>query len=117
MVGPSLMAIMGMIQGAYLLEQAGIDVGFYAEIMVGVTPLLTESLRRQANAIATNNFSDTEASLGTWAAGVNHNADAYSELGGIDLMKPVRELLNRAVDAGYGEKEIAAAIKIFREAG
>jgi 3-hydroxyisobutyrate dehydrogenase-like beta-hydroxyacid dehydrogenase len=117
MVGPSLMAIMGMIQGAYLLEQAGLDVGFYAEMLAGATPLLTESLRRQANAIATNSFTDTEAALGTWAAGLNHNADAYGEQGGIDLIKPIRELLNRAVDAGYGEEEIAAAIKIFREAG
>jgi len=108
---------MGMIQGAYLLEQAGLDVSFYAELMAGATPLLTESLRRQANAIATNNFTDTEAALGTWAAGLNHNADAWGEQGGIDLIKPIRELLNRAVDAGYGEEEIAAAIKIFREAG
>ena len=117
MVGPSLMAIMGMIQGAYLLEQAGLDVGLYAEMMASAAPLLAESLHRQAMAIATNSFTDTEASLGTWAAGLDHNPDAYGEQAGIDLLKPIRELLNRAVDAGYGEEEIAAAIKIFREAG
>jgi len=117
MIGPSLMAIVGMIQGAYLLEQAGLDVGLYAEMMGSATPLLAESLHRQAMAIATNSFTDTEASLGTWAAGLNHNADAYGEQAGIDLFKPIRELLNRAVNAGYGEEEVAAAIKIFREAG
>lgn len=116
MVGPSLMAIMGMIQGAYLLEQAGLDVGDYAEIMAAGAPLMAESLHRQAKAIATDNFSDTEASLGTWAAAVNHNVDAFGEHGGVDLMKPVRELLNRAVDAGYGGEEIAAVIKVLRQA-
>jgi len=116
MVGPSLMAIMGMIQGAYLLEQAGLDIGDYAEIMAAGAPLMAESLHRQAKAIATDNFSDTEASLGTWAAAVNHNVDAFGEHGGVDLMKPVRELLNRAVDAGYGGEEIAAVIKVLRQA-
>jgi len=117
MVGPSLMAIMGTIQGAYLLEQAGLDVGAYAEIMAAGAPIMTESLHRQANAIATNSFSDTEASLGTWAAAINHNVDAFGEHGGVDLMKPIRELLNRAVDAGYGDEEIGAAIKVLRQSG
>jgi len=119
MVVPSLMATMGMIQSAYVLEQAGLDVGSYAEMMVAAaaTPVFAESLRRQANAIATNNFSDTEASLGTWADALNHDSDAYGEHVGIDLVKPIRELLNRAVDAGYGDEEIAAAIKVLRQSG
>lgn len=116
MVGPALMAIMGVVLGAYVLEKAGLDVGFYAEVMGAGAPVLSASLRRQANAIATNSFADTEASLGTWAAGLNHN-EALGAQNGIDLMKPVRELLNRAVEAGYGDEEIAAAIKVFRQSG
>ncbi len=114
MIGPSLMAIMGMIQGAYVLEQAGLDVRSYAEMLPASVPVLTESLRRQANAIANNNFADTEASLGTWAAALNHS-DVFGEHGGIDLVGPIRQLLNRAVDSGYGDEEIAAAIKVLRQ--
>jgi len=117
MVGPSLMAVMGMIQGAYVLEKAGLDVGAYAQMMPAAAPLLTESLRRQANAIATDNYSGTEASLGTWAAALNHNSDAFGEHGGVDLVQPIRDLLNEAVAAGYGDEEIAAAIKVLRRSG
>ena len=115
MVGPNLMAIIGAIYGAYLLEKAGFDIGDYAEIMAAGVPLLSQSLHRQISAIATNNFSDTEASLGTWAAAINHNVDAFGGQGGIDLMMPIRELLNRAVNAGYADEEIAAAIKVLRQ--
>jgi 3-hydroxyisobutyrate dehydrogenase-like beta-hydroxyacid dehydrogenase len=115
MVGPALMAIMGMIQGAHLLEQAGLDVGFYAEMLPATAPILIESLCRQANAIATNDFSDTEASLGTYAAALNHSGGAFGHHAGIDLVGPIRELLNRAVNAGYGDEEIAAVIKVLRQ--
>ena len=55
------------------------------------------------------------AYLGTWAAAINHNVDAFGGQGGIDLMMPIRELLNRAVNAGYADEEIAAAIKVLRQ--
>ena len=117
MVAPSLMATMGMILGAHNMEQAGLDVGAYAEMMPGMAQLLTQSLQHQARAIATSDFSNTEAALDTWAAALNHNTDAFGKHGDIDLLKPVRELLNMAVDAGYGNEEISAAIKILRQTG
>ena len=113
LVLPELMAMMGTIQGAHILEQAGLDVGSYAEILAGEGPSIADSLHRQAAAIAANDFTDTEAALGTWAAGMNHEAEIPT--GAIDLLKPVRELLNQAVAAGYGDEEIAAAIKVLRK--
>lgn len=112
LVLPTLMAMMGTIQGAHILEQAGLDVGSYAEMLADEGPLIADSLHRQAAAIAANDFTDTEATLGTWAAGMNHEAEFPT--GAIDLLKPIRELLNQAVAAGYGDEEIAAVIKILR---
>lgn len=112
-VTPILMATMGTIHGAHILEQAGLDVGLYAEMLPGVTQILPESLRRPAAAIAANDFTDTEASIGAWAAGYDHEEELPT--GAIDLLKPIRELLNQAVAAGYGDEGIAAAIKVLRK--
>ena len=111
-VTPILMATMGTIHGAHILEQAGLDVGLYAEMLPGVTQILPESLRRPAAAIAANDFTDTEASIGAWAAGYDHEEELPT--GAIDLLKPIRELLNQAVAAGYGDEGTAAAIKVLR---
>jgi 3-hydroxyisobutyrate dehydrogenase-like beta-hydroxyacid dehydrogenase len=109
---PTLMAMMGAIHGAHILEQAGLDVGLYAEILAGGGPSLADSLHRQAAAIAANHFTDTEAALETWAAGLNHGENFPT--GAIALLKPIRELLNQAVAAGFGDEEIAAVIKVLR---
>lgn len=87
----------------------------YVEILSSMSPLLAESLRRQANAIAIDNFTDTEAALETWAAGLEHQLDAFDQRGfNIDLLKPVYELLNKAVVAGHGSEEIEV-IKVLRQ--
>ena len=110
LVTPLLMATMGTIHGAHILEQAGLDVGLYAKMLPAVAQILTDSLHRPAAAIAANDFTDTEASIGAWVAGW------YPELppGATDLLKPIGELLNQAVAAGFGDEGIAAAIKVLR---
>ncbi len=113
LVLPTLMAIMGTIQGAHILEQAGLDVGLYANMLAGNGPFIAEDLHRQAAAIAANHFTNTEAALGTWAAGLNVTEELPT--GAIDLLEPIRELLKQAVAAGYGDEEIAATIKILRK--
>jgi len=100
----------------HVLEKEGFDLSIYAEIISSMSPLLAESLQRQANAIATDNFTDTEAALETWAAGLGHHLEAFAKQGfNTDLLKPVLELLTKAVDAGHGNEEIAAVIKVLRE--
>lgn len=61
------------------LEKQGLDLGMYVEIISSMSPLLTERLRRQANAIATDNFNDTEAALETWAAGLGSQVNAFRD--------------------------------------
>jgi 3-hydroxyisobutyrate dehydrogenase-like beta-hydroxyacid dehydrogenase len=113
LVTPLLMATMGTIHGAHILEQAGLDVGLYAEMLPAVAQILTDSLHRPAAAIAANDFTDTEASIGAWMAGWDHKEELPT--GAIDLLKPIGELLNQAVAAGFGDEGIAAAIKVLRK--
>jgi len=113
LVVPILMAIMGTIHGAQILEQAGLEVGLYADMLSAVTPLLTKSLPREVAAIAANDFTNTEASIDAWGvSGYDHTEDLAT--GAIDLLEPIRELLNQAAAAGYGDEGIAAAIKVLR---
>jgi hypothetical protein len=107
------MATMGAIHGAHILEQAGLDVGIYADMLSSVTPLLVKGLPREVAAIAANDFTNTEASIDAWGAeGYDHTEDLPT--GAIDLLEPIRELLNQAVAAGSGDEGIAAAIKVLR---
>lgn len=117
LIAPMLMVIMGVIQGIHVLEKQGFDLHQYMEIMSGTSPLLVESIERQANAIAKESYADTEAALETWAAGLEHYLRDFTPQGcNFDLMMPVRELLNKAVAAGHGSEEIAAVIKVLRQA-
>jgi hypothetical protein len=78
-----------------------------------VAQILTDSLHRPAAAIAANDFTDTEAAIGAWAAGYGH--EEVLPTGAIDLLKPTGELLNQAVAAGFGDEGIAAVIKVLRK--
>lgn len=113
LVVPLLMATMGTIYGAQILEQAGLDIGLYADMLSVVTPILAKSLPREVTTIATNDFTNTEASIDAWGV------DAYDHTeelptGAIDLLEPIRQLLSEAAAAGYGDEGIAAAIKVLR---
>jgi len=116
LITPGLLALIGMIHGAAVLERSGFDMKRYAAIVAASGGQMAASLGRQARAIANGNFSDTEASLATWAAGIEHNAGIFGYRDAdLDPLKPVRALLRAAVAAGYGDEEIAAAIKILRD--
>ena len=106
---------LGAIQAAYLLERAGLDVGKYIDRLLEELPFNEAPARRQLEAVASNDFSDTEASLGAWT-------DFLSKITGeVDKTKPegallggMATLLERAVDLGYGEEELASVVKVLR---
>ena len=112
LTGAALMLIMGAIYGARAVEKAGVDLGLLSELIPGVAPFLIKSVQRQVDAIVQNRFTEPEAMLGTWQAGIAQFPEAQDT--DIDLLRPVKEVLRRAVDAGYAGEEIAAAIKILR---
>jgi len=110
--GSSLMAVIGLIHSAHALERAGVDVGLISELLADCGPLFVKALKSQADAIARNRFDRPEAMLSTWAFGVDHFPDGPDP--DIDLIRPLKSLLHRAIAAGYGEEELAAVIKVLR---
>lgn len=119
---PSLMAMVGMLLGAHALERAGLDLKVYTEALPGITRSLTDGLGRQAEAMVANDFSATEASLAawaaafgdTWAAELNQSGPASLGEDIAAILRPIGELLNRGVAAGFGEEDLTAAIKLLR---
>jgi len=103
-----MMAAMGAINGAYLLEKAGVDVGLYAQIAPSLGGYISHYLQTQVAAIATNTFDKPHAALGAWAAGAQYHIHSP------DLAAPMRALMEEAVAAGYANEELASVIKVLR---
>lgn len=113
---PTLSALIGMIQGAAIVERAGMPVADYLEM---TTPAfkdrLAEDLRRQAMAIVNDQFGETEASLAGWAAAITHHVEDQAGQGiKLPFARAICDILNSAVAAGYGDEELAAVIKVMR---
>ena len=114
---PMLGGIMGMIQGIQIIEKEGMDVGKCVDIIAD----LFESgdridIRRQGNAIARNEFADSDEAIETWEALCSRLIEGYGNQGvNVELLRLMRDFLNRAMKAGYGGEEAAAVIKVMRD--
>ena len=117
MLLPALAALIATCQGAVIVERAGMQVTDYADMVApSFGGSLADDVRRQCRAIAANAFNDTEASLGVWAAGFNHFVSGMEAAGQpLGIAGAIRDLLNKAVDAGYGDEELAAVVKVLRD--
>jgi hypothetical protein len=72
-------------------------------------------IRRQGNAIARNTFGDSDEAIETWEAICSRLIEGYANQGvNVEFLRLMRDLLNRAVKAGYGGEEAAAVIKVMR---
>jgi 3-hydroxyisobutyrate dehydrogenase-like beta-hydroxyacid dehydrogenase len=113
---PMLGGIMGMIQGIQIIEKEGMDVGKCVDIIADLFESGDQiDIRRQGNAIAQNAFGDSDEAIETWEAGCSRLLEGYGNQGvNVEFLRLMRDLLNRAVKAGYGGEEVAAVIKVMR---
>ena len=109
--------IMGMIQGIQIVEKEGMDVGKCVDIIADLFESGDQiDIRRQGNAIARNAFGDSDEAIETWEAGCSRLLEGYGNQGvNVEFLRLMRDLLNRAVKAGYGGEEVAAVIKVMRD--
>jgi len=114
---PGLYALIGMIENCVILEQAEVSIPDYLSMLApSFGGGLGSDFQRQGMAIVNNEFSDTEASLGVWAAAINHGVEAQLQEGiELPMAMAARDLLNKAVKAGYGDEELAAIIKVIKK--
>jgi len=114
---PMLAGIMGMIQGIQIIEKEGMDVGKCVDIIADLFESGDQiDIRRQGNAIAKNEFADSDEAIETWEALCSRLIEGYASQGvNVELLRLMRDLLNRAIKAGYGGEEAAAVIKVMRD--
>jgi len=114
---PMLGGVMGMIQGIQIIEKEGMDVGKCVDIIADLFESGDQvDIRRQGNAIARNAFGDSDEAIETWEAICSRLLEGYANQGvNVELLRLMRSLLKRAIDAGYGGEEVAAVIKVMRD--
>jgi 3-hydroxyisobutyrate dehydrogenase-like beta-hydroxyacid dehydrogenase len=114
---PMLGGIMGMIQGIQIIEKEGMDVGKCVDIIADLFESGDQcDIRRQGNAIARNTFGDSDEAIETWEAVCSRLLEGYANQGiNVELLRLMRDLLKRAIEAGYGGEEVAAVIKVMRD--
>lgn len=108
-------AYLGFMHGARLAEVRGVDVGRYGEIVRSVAPSFGAFFEHQAGVIRSGDFRISESplriSIEATARILQASADA-----GIDtqVARLCAGLLQQAGEAGYGDQELAALIKVLR---
>jgi hypothetical protein len=66
--------------------------------------------------IESQEFSDTEASLGAWQAAIEHAASSFRGEGkNLEFVDAVSSLLTNAIAEGHGADDLTAIIKYMRQ--
>jgi 3-hydroxyisobutyrate dehydrogenase-like beta-hydroxyacid dehydrogenase len=115
---PNLFTFLGVIQGAYLSEQAGFPVEDYLSSVTSKTFFegLRGEARRLGDAIVKDDFTDSQVALKTYAASLSKRLVDFDRQGmSVDMVHAARALLGRAETAGYGGEGLSALIKLLRQ--
>ncbi len=116
LIFPGLTLMMSVIQGIHALEGTGVSAETYAAIVGPVIgsygPLINDMMAK----IESQEFSDTEASLGVWQAAIEHAAGSFRGKGkNLEFVDAVNSLLVNATAKGHGAEDLTAVIKYMRQ--
>ena len=105
----------GMLYGALICEKAGVPVETYIQQIPLTIAVANDYYKVFASTVPTNDFSNPPASVNTYAAAFR---DVLASFRNLDINHEFPELLHdivqRGVEAGYGEEQLTALIKILR---
>ncbi len=102
----------GVTHGANLCESEGVSLDLYAQMFPE-----SEYAQEFVNTMHNQDYENPTATLRTWGAALDVIRKQSSD-SGIDEKFPnlVASLFEKAVKAGYGEEDVAALIKVLRNA-
>ncbi|HIG39064.1 MAG: NAD(P)-binding domain-containing protein [bacterium] len=113
---PSLALMMAVIQGIHTLEGAGVSTETYAGMVAPLFGSFGPTITDMAIKIESQEFSDTEASLGVWQAAIEHASASFRAEGkNLEFADAVNALLTSAVAEGHGADDLTALIKYMRQ--
>jgi 3-hydroxyisobutyrate dehydrogenase-like beta-hydroxyacid dehydrogenase len=108
--------IVGVVSGAGVCEAENIPVEEYAKLLRALMPTSVQEAQQITERIGAGDLRETEAALKTWAGAVDHMIESRPSGGGSDEFPAfLQRLFHRAIDAGYGDYDIAALIEVLRQ--
>jgi 3-hydroxyisobutyrate dehydrogenase-like beta-hydroxyacid dehydrogenase len=109
--------ILGVVNGVVLCEAGGFPPARYVDALGSFMAMAGAQAQRVARTAVESGYRETEAALRTWAGGLEHTAETLREAGASDeVPRFLGGLLERAIDAGHGEHDIAALVEVLRKA-
>lgn len=114
--GTLLPALVGFFQGAAALQARGLEAASMVRFSEQWLEMIASVLPVLAREIDSGDYSEPLSSVNVFVAGAAHDAELGKEAGlDVEWHKPFHELLERAVQAGYGTQSIAALTEILKE--
>jgi hypothetical protein len=112
----SLGASLGFLYGAAVCDAAGISLDTYLSLALARRPFVEDTLQTCVQMIKKRDYSGSQATLDSWAAGIGQPVE-YSRECGTDSRYPQEVLvrLQQAVAMGHGQHELAAVFECFRK--
>jgi 3-hydroxyisobutyrate dehydrogenase-like beta-hydroxyacid dehydrogenase len=108
-------ALLGFFHGARIFESEGLGVGDFGSMIAGISPALGEMLKHTGEVIEKETYGEIESSVKTCTVGFELFAKQAQEAGiNSEFPEFGLGLFRKAMDAGYGEEEVAALIKVLR---
>jgi 3-hydroxyisobutyrate dehydrogenase-like beta-hydroxyacid dehydrogenase len=112
---PTVTLMLAVVQSIHALEGTGVSAEAYADMVSPLFGSAGKGIKELANNIALNDFSQTEASLAVWQAALENASKSFRPgPKNLDLVDAVSQILSGAVEHGYGNQNLAAAIEHMR---
>ena len=107
--------MVGVVHGLLECEKGGFPAPDYVAYLPQVLAVATSQAEYLAQTIADDHFDDPEAALKTYAAAIAMRAADHRARGVNDeFLSFLGGLCQRSIEAGHGEQELSALIKIWR---
>ena len=106
---------LGVIHGALLCEAEDFPIPVFAEIVQQTFPTAAGAMDGLLSSIVENRFDDPAAALRTYAAPISAWANERRELGvNAEFLEFLDGVLSKSIASGYGDEELSAVIKVWR---
>ncbi|MCS3795910.1 3-hydroxyisobutyrate dehydrogenase-like beta-hydroxyacid dehydrogenase [Chitinophagaceae bacterium OAS944] len=107
----------GFCHGALICENEGFRPDAFGELIHNISPILATESKHMGQVIQNNKFTDPESTINTTGLDL-HLLVQQAEEAGISKELPqfAANIFQRAIDAGFGQEEHAAIIKVMRSA-
>lgn len=107
----------GFSHGAAICEAEGVPVDVFGAMMASLSPSLGQDLSHMGKAIAAGRFEKPESTLRTAGTDIARLVELSADLKiGADWPRFAASVFQRGIDAGFGEEEHCAVVKVLRVA-